>query len=179
MRYLKLFENFNSKDSYWKEHWKDLIKLSEFITDNDDWDKYCNDSNDINYINDSTHKNRALFLLDKLSTEELNSLIDDMKMENIVSDAKNVINNTERQMVDITDYKSDLGIKSDKVIFAFNPKIGEGGNIGKVIIDTTVYNNYEDREKSINGEFVIRFSSIKILDPEQYEHIHHLLGDPQ
>lgn len=182
MKHLKIFENFDPKDGYWDKNWESLIELSEHITDNGDWKKYCKDEEELGYINDSTHKHRALFLLNVLSTEKLDELIDKIGMENTLSNAKGIIddkNKMERDMVDITDYRSVLNIKQNKVIFARDPKIGQGGNVGKVIITITEYDSYEDRKSAINGKVVSRFTHIEILDPIQYENIHHLMGDPK
>lgn len=64
----------SEKDIWWKENYESLIELvADF--DYDDFMSYLDDEEVVESILDSSPKNRALELLDHLSIDELNDLL--------------------------------------------------------------------------------------------------------
>lgn len=92
MRYLKLFENFESKStlgvvlehkllrdeekySWWISNYQEFLNAVDRIP-YEDWSVLVKNPNDFNGVYNSTNKHRALYLLYTYSISELNEMID-------------------------------------------------------------------------------------------------------
>jgi hypothetical protein len=81
---IKNWKQFNEnqwseKDQWWEKNYKDLIEFAE-NEPYENWEAYTDGDEDlIGYIDSSTAKHQALFLLDRFSIEELEEMIQDYK----------------------------------------------------------------------------------------------------
>jgi len=90
MKYLKLFENFDSesdKDLWWNENYKKLIDAIEYIP-HEDWENLIKHQEDFDGVYNSTGKNRALYLLNTYSIPELEDIINTYSMDDDLNEGK-------------------------------------------------------------------------------------------
>lgn len=85
---------------------------------------------------------------------------------------------SERNAVDVTPYREELGLGS-KVYFFKNPRDGKGGNRDLITIDITAYNNYEDRKSALDGKVTTRHSYTRSITKDRFDIIKHLFNSDQ